>query len=297
MNKIARALIHTFLPAALPLLSFASPVHIDIEGAHVIVVRPIDTWAGNRSTAEYTLDEIRKKKIAFYYYDSAGNKLLGSGGLFKKPLQTPVVVQTQDRLKELGFTNNGPSGMTFVVESPVDLPPKSIESFNRVQTSLYNDFVLRQGNPATLSDRILAKKFVSAGLSLAVLGVGMDKLGAVSGSQFVFSTGIADDIAKITLNERTALAAVPPPAFDYSTYKSVQVRKVSFGADRVGQIIIAYKGDRTSEIEDAALAAGIVSASGADTSPEAISIARESDYQHRLRIWAECVATARCSSD
>jgi hypothetical protein len=293
-NKILAAYGFAVLLTVAPYSSSATPVHLETEAAHIIVVRPIDTWAGNRSTAEYTLDEIRKKKISFYYYDDDGNKIPGSGGFFKKPPQTPVVVRIQEGLRRFGFTNNGPSGMTFIVERPAELSFKNIESFTSLQNNLYKEFVVGQGDPATLSDRIMAKKFVSAGISLAVLGVGMDKLGAVSGSQFVFSTGIADDITKLTLNERTALAAVPAPVFDYSPYKAVQVRRITFGADRVGQIIIAYKGDKTAEAEATALAAGIVAASGADTTPEAIAAAREADYQGRLQIWAECVARAKC---
>lgn len=276
---------------------FAQPVHLETEAAHIIVTRPIDTWAGNRTTAEYTLAGLKEKKVAFYYYDAAGNKILGSGGLFKQPPQTPVVVGVQGGLTSKGFTNNGPSGMVFTVEKAVMIAPEKMPDFGKLQNELYNEYVVSQGDPATLADRIMAKKFVNVGITLALFNVGMDRLGAVSGSQFVFSTGIADDIAKLTLHDRMALAAVPSPEFDYAQFKAVEVRKVTFGSDRVGQIIIAYKNDKTPEAADAALAMAIVTASGADTTPDQVVAARQQDFDNRVRVWGLCQSRGACAKN
>lgn len=276
---------------------FAQPVHLETDAAHIIVTRPIDTWAGNRTTAEYTLAGLKEKKIAFYYYDAAGNKIFGSGGLFRQPPQTPVVIGVQGGLSTRGFTNNGPSGMVFTVEKPVVIAPEKMPDFGKLQNELYNEYVVSQGNPSTLSDRIMAKKFVNVGITLALFNVGMDRLGAVSGSQFVFSTGIADDIAKLTLHDRLALAAVPAPDFDYAQFRTVEVRKVTFGSDRVGQIIIAYKNDKTSEAADAALAMAIVTVSGADTTPEQVVAARQQDFDNRVRIWGICESRGTCTKN
>lgn len=275
----------------------AEPVHLETAAAHIIVVRPIDTWAGNRTTGEYTLNGLKAKKVAFFYYDAAGNKVLGSGGLFSKPPQTPVVVGVQQGLEQRGYTNNGPSGMAFIVEKAVDVPVAKMADFAKVQNDLYQEYVIGQGDPSTLSDRIMAKKFVNVGLALAVLNVGIERFGAVNGSQYVFSSGIADDIAALSLHERLALTAVPAAVFDYTPYASVQVRKITFGSDRVGQIVIAYKGEHTSAAEDEALAAAIVTASGADTTTEAVVAAREADYQNRVRIWASCQAKEACAKN
>jgi hypothetical protein len=64
--------------------------------------------------------------------------------------------------------------------------------------------------------------------------------------------------------------------------------------DRLGQIIIAYKGEKTKQAEDAALAQAIVTASGADTTVEAIEESRKKDQTARQAIWDECVAQEKC---
>lgn len=278
-------------------ICIAQPVHLDTGATHVIVVRPIDTWGGNRASADYTLAGLRAKKVAFYYYDAEGNKVLGSGGLFKKAPQTPVVVQVQEGLAKWGFTNNGPSGMVFTVEQAVEIAPEKMQFLSKLQNDLYRRYVINQGNPETLPDRITAKKFLNVGIALAFFNTSMSRMGPVSGSQFAFSTGIADDIAKLTLNEKLALAAVPAPVFDYSPFKSIEVHRITFGSDRVGQIIIVYKDEKTAETQQTALAAAIVSASGADTTPEEVAVAREADFRNRMRIWSECQASGQCAHE
>lgn len=291
---VSKFLLPFALSTTFAAVCLAQPVHLDTADTHIIVVRPIDTWSGHRTTSQYTLDGFREKKVAFIYYASNGEKIIGSSGLFRKAPQTAVVQGVQTGLERHGFTNNGPSGMLFTVDRPIEVSPDKMADFTNLQNALYAEYVIAQGDPSTLSDRITAKRFVNAGLALAAYNFGMDKLGPTSGAQFVFSTGITEDIAKLTLQERKGLAAVPAPAFDYSGYKSVQVRKVSFGSDRVGQIIIAYKGDRTDEAENSGLAEAIVAASGADTTVEAVESARNDDYRHRLEIWSACVAKGAC---
>lgn len=292
---VSKLIVPLALSTAFAAVCLAQPVHLDTAEAHIIVVRPIDTWSGHNTTSEYTLKGLREKKIAFIYYAANGEKVVGSSGLFRKAPQTDVVQGVQRGLERRGFTNNGPSGMLFTVDRPVEVAPDKMADFSNLQNSLYAEYVIAQGDPSTLSDRITAKRFVNAGLALAVYNFGMEKLGASNGAQFVFSTGITEDIAKLTLQERKGLAAVPAPAFDYSGFKSVQVRKVSFGSDRVGQIIIAYRGDRTDEAESLGLAEAIVAASGADTTVEDVESARSADFQHRLDIWSACVAKGACS--
>ena len=67
--------------------------------------------------------------------------------------------------------------------------------------------------------------------------------------------------------------------------------------DRVGQIIIAYKGEKTKQAEEIALAQAIVTASGADTTIEKIEKSRKEDMVARQAIWDECVAKGECKSE
>ena len=58
----------------LPVAALAAPAHFDVGDTHVIVVRPIDNWDPNKTTAEYSLDGLRSKNFGFQYIDAAGTK-------------------------------------------------------------------------------------------------------------------------------------------------------------------------------------------------------------------------------
>ena len=80
---------------------------------------------------------------------------------------------------------------------------------------------------------------------------------------------------------------------DFTPYKEIDIRKLTVNAERVGQIIIAYRGEKTLDAESAALIQGIVVATGANTTVAAVEKARIDDYQARSAIWSECVAAGR----
>jgi hypothetical protein len=91
------------------------------------------------------------------------------------------------------------------------------------------------------------------------------------------------------------------PEFNASSYKYIDVRRVEEGPHespiRVGQIIIAYKNEKTDESEKTALVKAIVSLTGADTTVADISKAREEDLVKRQAIWDECVALDKCKKE
>lgn len=276
-------------------VSVSAPVRLDIEGAHIIVIRPIDRWSGNAASSDYSIKEYAKKKIAFFYFDEKGKKTLGSAGFFSKPEDNMLATVVQRELAQYGFTNNGPSGVAFVVDRPINLSIKSVPTFLKAQDILYRSAVIHQGDPETLESRISDKRVLGTVFAIAAAGYGMNKLGAVSGSQFIFSSGIADDVSGFTKDESLAISPIPSYEFDATQYSTVEVRKVSYGSDRVGQILIAYRHEKTSDVEREALAKAIVIASGADSSSDAIIAARSNDLAERVEIWNACQATATCT--
>lgn len=274
----------------------AAPVHLDVPGAHIIVTRPIDTWSGNRASSEYGLNGRKLKKVSFYYVDAVGKQTRSSSNPDSSPGPTSMEKQYQEGLAKYGFTNRGPSGISSVLGLPVSVDPEQMPSLLSAQDNLYREYVTRQGNPATLPDRIGMTRFLNVVATLAFVNIGMDKLGNIDGANLVFSLGLPDELAKLTLGQRRALATVPAPSYDFSQYKAVDVRKLTNDLDRFGQIIIAYKEAKSQEVEDRALAAALVTASGADTTNEAIELSRAEDLAKRMRIWDACVQAARCKN-
>lgn len=277
-------------------ISSANSIEFDVDGARVVVVRPIDRWSGNTASSEYSMKEYSKKKIAFFYIDADGKKRVGSSGLFSAPQKGSLGEAVQSELSQFGFTNNGPSGVAFTVEKEISLSPEKTTSFLQAQKILYQKTVIDQGDPSTLSERIGNKRIFGTILAIAATGYGMEKLGAVSGSQFVFGSGLAGDISKLSKDEAMAISSVPPIDFDPIGYSVIDVRKVINGSDRVGQIIIAYKGEKSLDVEQKALARAIVVASGADSSSEKISTARQTELSDRQLIWNSCIANDNCAN-
>ncbi|HCI52181.1 MAG TPA: hypothetical protein DE312_02420 [Gallionella sp.] len=185
----------------------------------------------------------------------------------------------------------------FTVNIPVDLNPKEFATFASSQRELYKRTAIADGNPATLHGRVSGRKFFSGILSLATIGIAGEKFGAL-GSQTVLNTGVAGDVYQIGASGNAALSPIDLPNFDASGYKSIDVRRVIQGHnDRLGQIIIAYKNDKTEEAESTALIKAIVTSIGADTTVAAIQQARADDLAARQSIWDVCVAEGKCKRD
>jgi hypothetical protein len=274
------------------------PVEFDTPDAHVIVVRALDSWSGDNSASEDSLDAVKDHEGGFRLASEKGPRydVLGFPMLFglngdsesNKVVQGVVVA-----LKPFGF-KLAQVNPDFTVDTPENLYPKEFATFANSQREFYKSFVISEGNPATLHRSVSAKKFLAGVLSLATIGIAGDKFGAL-GSQTVLNTGVAGDIQQLSASGRAALVPLDLPNFDASGYKSIEVRKVVQGNnDRLGQVIIAYKNDKTEEITNAALINAIVTLTGADTTPEAIQQARDTDLAKRQAIWDACVAEGKC---
>ena len=180
---------------------------------------------------------------------------------------------------------------------PVGLDPKEFSSFAKNQHELYKQVVIADGNPATLHSKVSRRKFFSGVISLATVAVAGEKFGSL-GANTVLNTGIAGDVYQLSASSRAALIPITSlPTFDASSYKYIDVRKVIQGNnERLGQVIIAYKNDKTEDVENTALIKAIVSLTGADTTVEAIQQARDEDLTQRQAIWDACVSDGKCKN-
>ncbi|VVD30964.1 hypothetical protein [Paraburkholderia dioscoreae] len=274
----------------------AQPVEIDTESAHIIVVRPVDMWSGDTSTLESTLDSVRERRVS---YDVVldGTRYRGSPLLLQGVSDNPVTLGVESTLKEKDtkLVRNDP--YLFHVLDASALSPADYASFAKTQADYYEKFVLRQGDPRTLPGSVRLRNFFGNVLSLGSLLIPAHALGAATGAQVMANSGLAEDIGNIPRPARAALTPTPLPALDPATYKAIDVRRIEFKSDVAGEIVIAYKTDKTPQAEQEALIKAIVSATGADTTPEAIEQSRKDDFQKRVAMWDACVADGKCQKE
>jgi len=275
--------------------AFAAPVEFDTPDAHVIVMRALDTWSGDNTASEESLEAVKNHEAGYRVFRHKGD-VLGFPILFGGLADDKVVQGVNSELKPLSFKLEQ-ARVNFSVDKPLALEPIKYADFANYQRELYKAVVISDGNPATLHGRVSGKKFFSGVISLATIGIAGAKFGAL-GSQTVLNTGVAGDIYQLGASGNAALSPIDLPAFDASNYKSIDVRRVVQGNnDRLGQVIIAYKNDKTNDSENTALIKAIVTLTGADTTIDAIKLTRAEDLAKRQSIWDTCVAEGKCKKD
>lgn len=291
---IVKIAIASICASMLSFSTFAAPVEFDTPDAHIIVVRALDSWSGDTSASEDSLEAVTKHEGGFHLERPkgfvAGFPLLFGG------LNDDIVVQgVNSALKAMNF-KLAQSSVNFRVEKPIPIEPTKYDYFVKYEHDFYKNTVLADGNPASLSGRVKAKKFFSGALALVSVALAGEKFG-VLGSQTTLGS-FSGDIYQLSASSRAALSPVNLPDFDASSYKTIDVRRVTQGNnDRLGQVIIAYKNDKTVEAENTALIKAIVSLTGADTTVDAIKQARAEDLSKRQTIWDACVAEGKCKNE
>lgn len=275
-----------------PIAAIATPAQFDVGDAHVVVIRPIDNWDPNTTTASYSLDNLRSKNFGFQYIDSSGAKIVpNSGGLFREKVSTPLSDEVSKIMADSGFSRKG--SHVYFVSAPVKLQPDQMQDFIKAQNAYYQASVVQSGDPATLSSRTVAKKAVNVFATAAVAAFGMNKLGTDAINLSQYST-LYTDISKLRGAASTAILPVPLPEVDFSGYSEVEVRRVTDNAGHVGEILIGYRTPKTPASEQPALAKAIATAGGVGTSVEEVESSRAENYQQRLAIWSECQAKPAC---
>lgn len=280
------------LAGVLPTFAVAEPAHLDIGDTHVIVVRPIDSWDPNKTTAEYSLDALRSKNFGFQYVDGAGVKIAPrSGGLFSGKVATPLSDEVSKIMAANGFGNKG--SHVYFISGPIKLEPARMNDFVSAQNLLYRATIAQLGDPATLGSRIAAKKTVNLLATVAVASFGVDRLGdRVNLSQY---STLYSDISRLSSGASAALLPVPLPTYDFSGFSEVEVRRVTDNAGHLGEILIAYRNPKSPSSEQNALAQAIAAAGGVGATVQEVEAARAKNYEQRLAIWSECQSAPGCA--
>lgn len=281
-------------------IATAAPVVIDTPSAYIIVIRALDTWSGDRDASEDSLAEVSKHRGGFVLasekgprYDTLGYPMMF--GFNGDSEGNPVVHGVIEALKPLNFKLHQ-DATNFKVENAGTVEPKKFAAFANYQRELYRNFVTTEGNPATLHNSVFAKKILSGALAIGTVAVAGDKYGFL-GKEAALNSNIPSDLYQFGASGNAAITPLDLPDFDATGYKAIDVRRVIQGNnDRAGQIIIAYKNDKTEEASNAALIAAIVSLTGADTTVEEIEKSRAADLAKRQAIWDACVSEGKCKN-
>ncbi len=278
-----------------PSTILAAPIEIDTPDAHIVVMRALDSWSGDEGASEDSLEAVADHEGGFQLERPQG-LVLGFPLLFGG-LNDDVVVQgVNSALKAMKFKLTQ-SKVNFKVDKPIALEPEKFAEFAKYQRTLYQNLVASEGNPATLHNSVRARKFFSSVLALGTVAIAGEKYGTL-GKETMLNSGIPGDVYQFSSSGRAALTPLDTPDFKAASYKSIDVRRVIQGNnERVGQVIIAYKTDKTEATENDALIKAIVSLTGADTTVEAIKQARAEDLSKRQAIWNACVSEGKCKNE
>lgn len=280
------------LASSLPAAGMAVPAQIDVGRSRVVVIRPVESWDPNETTADYSLDSLRSKNFSFQYYDASGAKIVPRGeGWFHEKLATPLSDEVAKIMADNGYGNEG--SHVYTISGPIRLQPNQMGDFIKAQNELYRATVIQQGDPTTLASRIASRKAVNLFATIALGAFGADKLSASAVSVSQYST-LYSDIAKLSHGASAALLPIPLPDVDFTGFAEVDIRCVTDNAGHVGEIVIGYRYPKTDAAEQGALAQGIAAAGGIGTTVEEVIAIRAKNYAQRLAIWSECQAMPTC---
>ena len=275
-------------------LAFGAPVELDTPDAHIIVIRTFDSWSGDKATSSDILDMVQAHKTAFSIETPKG-QIQGHPTLFGGLSDNELLKDVVKNLQKNGFELTKRVEHRINVGAATSLSPSEYKLFADKQDEIYNRILIAQGNPSKLQGKVTTNKIFGSILALGTIVVAGAKYGSL-GSQTVINTGIANDVYEFSSASKAALSPVNLPNFDPSVYKEIDVRKVVQN-DFYGQLIIAYKNDKTEASENAALVQSLVSLTGSDTNIEAIKQSKDEDFQHRQAIWDACVSEGKCKKD
>lgn len=295
-STFARTATAVALAFATAATAQGAPVEFDTEAAHVIVVRPLDSWSGDTSALRESLDSIRDRKVS---YDVVldGTRYRGSPLVLQGVSDNPVTLGVEADLASKGesLVRNAPYLFHVLDASP--LTPTDYPVFAKAQAEYRRQFVERSGDPHTLPARYRIRNLIGNALSIGALFLPSQGLGVATGAHVMANSGLAEDIGRLPRPARAALVPARLPDLDVTNFRQIDVRRVEFKPDTPGEIVIAYRGEKSAAAEQEALIKAITVVAGADTTPEAVEAARQIDFQERVSLWDACVSEGKCRKE
>jgi len=264
----------------------AAPIQFDTDDAHVIVTRPIDIWSASSANSDDVNSRFQLKQMRVAIEGEKG-KWISAGDLFDG---SSMVKECYDIAKKNGFATSGYRGLIFRIGKPVSIPVEVMPDFQKSQDENFKELVLKNGSPADLRSKVSSRRWISTVAAMVVGKVALNAVG--NGLAGPVLNGPAQDVYALSMHLGGMLNGQPSVPFDYSTYKTVDIRKVvaTDSPDRFGLIIIAYRGDKSDAAEQHALAQAIATATGTDTNINEIEKSQAEDLALRQKIWDDNAA-------
>lgn len=271
--------------------TLAAPLIFENEAVKVVVVRPIDLWSGNKSALESSL-EAHKNKTAWYTVLLNDQKyLFGNPNFTQSATAHPITNAVAQKLDQVGFKLPRSSDNSFTIQLAVSVPTDKMKDVQDFQTKSFTRTVIAQGDPDALQAKTSRNKFFGGVLALGTTLLAADKMGASLGTHATLGSGISEGLYNVVSQYNGGLVPVDIGSNDLSQYKQIEVRRVTTGSpDRYGQIVIAYKEEKTQASEESALTLAIVALTAANSSTADIEKARAEDFAQRKEIWNQCVS-------
>lgn len=276
----------------------AAPAIIDTPEAKIIVLRSIDQWTQDSSAMKNALSSYKDKEYKFMIKDSSGKTEFLRTNIFSSSVadKSPAMMAAYQTAEAQGWKTSMNPGFGFTVDKPVLVSGIQADKALAVQNEAFAAFVESAGNPDNLQANYTVAKWIGGAITVGITAFSMDKFGGMFTSNAVLGSGIATDIGTLP----TALAkemplVFPPQGISLKPYKTVEFRRVQGLNTGYGQVLIAYKSDRSEESASLALSKAIESLIGLDTNAAQIQASRQDDFDRRKQIWNACIESGRCS--
>ena len=179
----------TSLLAITALSAHANPVEIDTPQAHVFIYRPADAWSGDAASMDKVTDAIKDKKFSFTYTVD-GKTQNGNPMLFGSLSQHPVVQGVVADIAQFGWSlGHSENRNSLWIKQAESINPVAMKSFLDIQNEYFKNFVISQGNPATIQSRTASNKIRGSLLAIGALATSAAKFGVEGGSLVLFYFG------------------------------------------------------------------------------------------------------------
>lgn len=281
------------------LYAHTAPIEIDTANAHITVVRPIDLWSGDKSALEKSA-AAHQEKTTWYTIKLNDKIWLFSNMAGKDPASNPITQTIASRLKEANFSTPRSSSNSFTIEPASYINPREIEGVIAVQNESFKRSVIANGNPDNLENKTARKKFIGGILALGTIALGTDKYGLNGGVSATLGSGISESVYDSVAQFKSSMAPVVLPNINSKDFKLFELRAVTTAQpERTGQVLIAYKTEKTEAIQAEAIIVATIALTAAETTTKEIETSRANDLAQRKAIWNACVAEAKpvCKSE
>lgn len=295
------------LPHAALIASEFKPVIIETAAAKAYVVPPLMRWSENQKTiASIDADRGKSWKPVFLFGYPREQATYRSSDLLRlDDKEKDVAVQSfmQEAIARGASLSN--SRNNYATLTPVRIGKDELPVLKAAQHEAFLAWA-KEADPMT-GRRITAKEAGTwaalAGVSLVVgvLTGGVD-ISSTFGSQMGnarrgptvgFAAKDGDGVPK-----DYPLGAMMPYQLELDGYERVDYRGFVIAGDNSmrthGEIIIAYRGEKTVEAENEILPLAWLAATGLSLTEEQILEARESERLYRVKVWDACVASGEC---